>query len=145
MQWTFNFLHTSRGPKEGMTPGTHVSSFGGNFLAASVAKAVVSEVSNPNFIKNVVMLGKVLKSKIEDLCLLYPSIITGIRGKGLMLGIKCKKSNTELSEKLRDEGLLTVAAGDNILRLLPPLNIEIEHIEVCVNIISKVLMRMDKN
>lgn len=130
---------------EGMTPGTHGSTFGGNFLAASVAKAVVSEVSNPNFIKNVVMLGKVLKSKIEDLCLLYPSIITGIRGKGLMLGIKCKKSNTELSEKLRDEGLLTVAAGDNILRLLPPLNIEIEHIEVCVNIISKVLMRMDKN
>ena len=136
---------STKNAAEGMTPGTHGSTFGGNFLAASVAKVVVSEVSNPNFIKNVVRLGKVLKSKIEDLCLSYPNIITGIRGKGLMLGIRCKKNNIELCEKLRDEGLLTVVAGDNILRLLPPLNIEIEHIEVCVNIISKVLIKMDKN
>ena len=130
---------------EGMTPGTHGSTFGGNFLATSVAKVVVTEVSNSSFTKNVVFLGKNLESKIKDLSITYPKIIDGIRGKGLMLGIKCKISNIDLCEELRNEGLLTVAAGDNILRLLPPLNIELEHIDICVNIISKVLMKMDKN
>jgi len=130
---------------EGMTPGTHGSTFGGNFLATSVAKVVVTEVSNSSFTKNVVFLGKNLESKIKDLSISYPKIIDGIRGKGLMLGIKCKISNIDLCEELRNEGLLTVAAGDNILRLLPPLNIELEHIHICVNIISKVLMKMDKN
>ena len=130
---------------EGMTPGTHGSTFGGNFLATSVAKVVVTEVSNSSFTKNVVFLGKNLESKIKDLSISYPKIIDGIRGKGLMLGIKCKISNIDLCEELRNEGLLTVVSGDNILRLLPPLNIELEHIDICVNIISKVLMKMDKN
>ena len=62
-----------------------------------------------------------------------------------MLGIKCKNSNLELCAALREEGLLTVVAGDNILRLLPPLNIESDHIDICLNIFESVFSKMDKN
>ena len=128
----------------GMTAGTHGSTFGGNFLASVVAKVVLEEVSDPKFLNNVVNLGKSLKIKIQDLAKSYPNILKGIRGKGLMLGIECKTSNIDLCEELRNEGLLTVAAGDNILRLLPPLNIDSSHIDICVNILNKVLIHMDK-
>ena len=136
---------SSKKAAEGMTPGTHGSTFGGNFLASSVAKAVINEVISPNFLENVLFLGKSLKSKIDNLSKDYPHIIEGIRGKGLMLGIKCKNSNLELCAALREEGLLTVVAGDNILRLLPPLNIESDHIDICLNIFESVFSKMDKN
>ncbi len=129
----------------GMKPGTHGSTFGGNFLAASVAKEVVSMVLEPYFMDNVILLGNSLQSKIELLSKKYPDLIKGIRGKGLMLGIICNIKNSELCEGLRQEGLLTVAAADNILRLLPPLNIEKEHVDVCIDIIDKVLDKLDNN
>jgi len=128
-----------------MKPGTHGSTFGGNFLAASVAKEVVSMVLEPYFMDNVILLGNSLQSKIELLSKKYPDLIKGIRGKGLMLGIICNIKNSELCEGLRQEGLLTVAAADNILRLLPPLNIEKEHVDVCIDIIDKVLDKLDNN
>ena len=133
---------SSKEAAEGMTPGTHGSTFGGNFLASSVAKAVINEVVKPKFLQNVLNLGECLKSKIDVLAQANPNIIEGVRGKGLMLGIKCKANNMELCAALRDEGLLTVVAAENILRLLPPLNIELEHIDTFFNIFDKTLSKM---
>ena len=92
--------------------------------------------------QNVLNLGECLKSKIDVLAQANPNIIEGVRGKGLMLGIKCKANNMELCAALRDEGLLTVVAAENILRLLPPLNIELEHIDTFFNIFDKTLSKM---
>ena len=136
---------SSKEAAEGMTPGTHGSTFGGNFLASSVAKAVIDEVANPKFLQNVLNLGDYLKSKIELLAKANPNILEGVRGKGLMLGIKCKANNMELCTALRDEGLLTVVAAENILRLLPPLNIESEHIDILFNIFNKALSKMSNS
>ena len=80
--------------------------------------------------------------EIEVLSHNYPSIIKGVRGKGLMIGIICNMSNVELCTNLRDQGLLSVPAGNNILRFLPPLNIEYEHAERCIEILKQTLNHM---
>ena len=123
----------------GMSAGTHGSTFGGNFLASSVAKSVISQVIENGFLDNVTKMGNKLMKEIEDLSHNYPSIIKGVRGKGLMIGIICNVSNVELCTNLRDQGLLSVPAGNNVLRFLPPLNIKYEHAEKCIEILKQTL------
>ena len=126
----------------GMSAGTHGSTFGGNFLASSVAKSVISQVIENGFLDNVTKMGNKLMKEIEVLSNDYSSIIKGVRGKGLMIGIICNMSNVELCTNLRDQGLLSVPAGNNVLRFLPPLNIEYEHVDRCIEILKQTLDHM---
>ena len=108
----------------GMVVGTHGSTYGGNPLAMAVASAAVEEMTKPEFLEHVRKMGVKLSQKLAWLADQHPTIIESIRGHALMVGIKTRIVNTELVEALRAEHLLTVGAGDNVVRLLPPLIID---------------------
>ena len=105
----------------GMTAGTHGSTYGGNPLATAVGNAVLDVVLEKGFLDNVLQRSFGLKQKLARLKDEHPSVIEDIRGSGLMMGIKCKVPNTEFQAKAMEHKLLTIAAGDNVIRLLPPL------------------------
>jgi acetylornithine/N-succinyldiaminopimelate aminotransferase len=106
-----------------LTPGSHGSTFGGNPLAMAVANATLDVVTGPGFLDEVVAAGDKLKAGIEAVAGRHPSVITGVRGRGLMLGIvvAAPHTNSGLGEAALKEGLLTVVAGENVLRFVPPL------------------------
>jgi acetylornithine/N-succinyldiaminopimelate aminotransferase len=106
---------------QGMTAGTHGSTFGGNPLATAVGNAVLDVVLADGFLDSVSRRSLNLKQKLAQLKDSFPAIIEDIRGQGLMMGIKCKVPNTEFQAIALDNRLLTIAAGDNVVRLLPPL------------------------
>ena len=105
----------------GMTAGTHGSTFGGNPLATAVGNAVLDVVMAPGFLDSILQRALTLKQKLAQLKDAHPEIIEDIRGAGLMMGIKCKVPNTALQAAAMDQHLLTIGAGDNVVRLLPPL------------------------
>ncbi|PKQ02192.1 MAG: acetylornithine transaminase [Alphaproteobacteria bacterium HGW-Alphaproteobacteria-12] len=113
----------------GMTAGTHGSTFGGNPLAMAVAGAAMELALNEDFLPHVRMLSLKLRQKLAMLADRYPRIVETVRGEGLMLGIKCRVPNTDLVAAAREQKLLTVGAGDNVVRLLPPLIIEESHLD----------------
>jgi acetylornithine/N-succinyldiaminopimelate aminotransferase len=106
---------------KGMTAGSHGSTYGGNPLATAVGSAVVDVVTAPGFLENVQAQALLLKQKLAALKDTYPTVIEDVRGAGLMMGIKCKVANTALQAAATAEKLLTIGAGDNVVRLLPPL------------------------
>jgi acetylornithine/N-succinyldiaminopimelate aminotransferase len=105
----------------GMTAGTHGSTFGGNPLATAVGNAVLDVVLAEGFLDNVRQRALSLKQKLAQLKDAHPAVIEDIRGSGLMMGIKCRVPNTALQAAALDQHLLTIGAGDNVVRLLPPL------------------------
>ena len=105
----------------GMTAGSHGSTFGGNPLATAVGNAVLDVILEKGFLESVQQRSLTLKQKLAQLKDEHPAIIEEIRGLGLMMGVKCGIPNTELQAAAMDRHLLTIAAGDNVLRLLPPL------------------------
>jgi acetylornithine/N-succinyldiaminopimelate aminotransferase len=105
----------------GMTAGTHGSTFGGNPLATAVGNAVLDVVLEEGFLDNVQQRALSLKQKLAQLKDAHPTVIEDIRGSGLMMGIKCKVPNTAFQAAALDQHLLTIGAGDNVVRLLPPL------------------------
>jgi acetylornithine/N-succinyldiaminopimelate aminotransferase len=107
----------------GMVPGTHGSTYGGNPLATAVAGKVVEIVSTPEFLTQVRETARDLNQRLAQLKAEFPEIIEEIRGEGLLIGLKCVVPNTDLIAAGRDAGILTLAAGENVVRLLPPLNI----------------------
>jgi acetylornithine/N-succinyldiaminopimelate aminotransferase len=113
-------LATSEAAK-GMTPGTHGSTFGGNPLAMAAGNAVLDVVLAPGFLVRVRRTALLLKQRLAELKDLHPKIIAEVRGEGLLVGLRAVVPNGELVDALRAEKLLTVAAGDNVVRLLPPL------------------------
>ena len=104
-----------------MTAGSHGSTFGGNPLAMAVGNAVLDIVLEDGFLDHVAQMGLRLKQRLAALKNEHGEIIEEVRGQGLMLGLKCKVSNVKLLKALRAEKMLTVQAGDNVIRLLPPL------------------------
>ncbi|MBM3544858.1 MAG: aspartate aminotransferase family protein [Alphaproteobacteria bacterium] len=104
-----------------MTAGSHGSTFGGNPLAMAVGNAVLDVVLEDGFLENVAQMGLRLKQRLAALKDEHADVIEEVRGQGLMLGLKSKVPNTKLLEALRAGNLLTVQAGDNVVRLLPPL------------------------
>jgi acetylornithine/N-succinyldiaminopimelate aminotransferase len=104
-----------------MTAGSHGSTFGGNPLAMAVGNAVLDVVLADDFLDHVTKMGLILKQRLAGLVDEHDAIIEDVRGQGLMLGLKCKVPNVKLIEALRDEKMLAVQAGDNVVRLLPPL------------------------
>ncbi len=122
----------------GMTPGTHGSTFGGNPLAMAVADAVLDVMLAPGFLDGVDRMAGVLRRQLETLVGKYPRIFAEVRGKGLLIGFKCVVPNTEMVERLRSNGLLVAGAGENVVRLLPPLIVNDGHIEEAMGIIDGV-------
>lgn len=120
----------------GMTAGTHGSTFGGNPLAMAVANGVLDIVLGDGFLERVRDKGLRLKQKLAMLADENADIIEIVRGEGLMLGLKCKIANTDLVAAMRDQRVLVIGAGDNVVRLLPPLIIEDTHIDQAVEAIS---------
>ena len=114
---------------KGMTAGTHGSTFGGNPLAATVGAAVLDVILSEGFLESVAQHGESLKRRLLALKERYPSIIEDVRGEGLMFGVKTRIPNGDFATAARDEKLLTVLAGDNVVRLLPPLTINQTHID----------------
>ena len=117
-------------------PGNHGTTFGGNPLAMAVGNAVLDIMLAPGFLGQVAKTGEHLTVKLDQLVRQYPAIYSERRGKGLIQGLKCQVTNTELVEKLRDLGLLTVGASDNVLRLLPPLIITESEIDAAVRLLA---------
>jgi acetylornithine/N-succinyldiaminopimelate aminotransferase len=115
-----------------MTAGTHGSTFGGNPLAMAVGNAVLDVVLEDGFLDNVAQMGLRLKQRLAGLKDEHGEVIEEVRGQGLMLGLKCKVPNTKLLEALRAEKMLTVQAGDNVVRLLPPLIIGEEEVDLAI-------------
>jgi acetylornithine/N-succinyldiaminopimelate aminotransferase len=106
---------------QGMTAGTHGSTFGGNPLATAVGSAVVDVITAPGFLDNVLKQSLLLKQKLAALKDNHPDVIEDVRGQGLMMGIKCRVKNTDFQAAALAEKLLLIGAGDNVVRLLPPL------------------------
>ncbi|MBN7758330.1 aspartate aminotransferase family protein [Nitratireductor aquimarinus] len=117
---------------KGMTPGTHGTTFGGNPLAMAVGNAVLDVVLEDGFLENIAARGLQLKQGLAAVADEFPDVIEGIRGEGLMIGIKCKVQNLRLLDALRDQKMLVVPAGDNVLRLLPPLIVTEDEIREAV-------------
>jgi acetylornithine/N-succinyldiaminopimelate aminotransferase len=120
----------------GMVIGTHGSTFGGNPLAMAAGQAVLDVVANNEFLAQVRQTGERLRSALEQMIPNHDHLFEGVRGMGLMLGVKLKSDSRSFVNYLRTRGLLTVAAGDNVMRVLPPLNIEESHIREFVDALS---------
>ena len=126
----------------GMTPGTHGSTFGGNTLAMAVGNTVMDIVSKKRFLKNVKNLSKYFLSSLNQLKEKYPHIIREIRGRGLLIGIQLHKDQTKFIKKLMDNRLLTIRAAENVVRVLPPLNVNKKEINLALKIINKVCLEI---
>ena len=121
-----------------MSPGSHGSTFGGNPLAMSIATVVLDYVLNKDFLKNVIKVGNYLKNRLEEeIIKKYPTLVSSIRGKGLMLGIESKIKNEILIKEMINHKLLTVKASQNIIRILPPLILEEKHVDEAIIKIDK--------
>ncbi|UXN05788.1 aspartate aminotransferase family protein [Bartonella sp. HY761] len=120
-------LATSEAAK-GMTAGSHGSTFGGNPLAMAAGNAVLDIILSPGFLDHVNLMANELKQGLVAIIDTYPHIVDDVRGKGLLTGLHCVIPNTDLIAALRQEKLLTVGAGGNIVRFLPPLNVTAEEI-----------------
>ncbi len=116
----------------GMAPGTHGSTCGGNPMACAVGCAVMDVVADDAFLAEVNRKAGLLRQKLEGLITTHPDVFDSLRGTGLMLGLKCRAPGTEVMKAGHDAGLLTVPAADNVVRLLPALNIPDEDIAEAV-------------
>ena len=129
---------------KGMVAGTHGSTFGGNPLATSVGNAVLDVILADGFLDNVLRQSINLKQKLERLKDQHPTIIEVVRGSGLMMGIKCKVANTALQKAALDEKLLIIGAGDNVVRLLPPLIVTDADVTEAVNKLERACVALEK-
>jgi acetylornithine/N-succinyldiaminopimelate aminotransferase len=127
---------TSEAVGQAMTPGTHGSTFGGNPLAMAVGNAVLDVVLAPGFLEHVAQMGLRLKQRLAALVDEHADILAETRGQGLMAGVKCKVENAKLVAALRNRNMLAVPAGDNVVRLLPPLIVDQPEIDLACTTID---------
>ena len=122
----------------GMVPGTHGSTYGGNPLAMAAANAVLDVINEPDFLSSIIKKGNKLKDDLTSLVDKHPSVLESVRGVGLMLGVKSIGPNLELMTALRENKLLTVVAAENVVRILPPLNVIQDELDEAVQKIDQV-------
>jgi acetylornithine/N-succinyldiaminopimelate aminotransferase len=127
----------------GMTAGTHGSTFGGNPLAMTVGNSVMDIISKKKFLKNVKKISEHFLSNLNKIKDEYPNIIKEIRGRGLLIGIQLKIDQTKFIKMLMDNNLLTIRAAENVVRILPPLNVKKNEINQSLKIIKKVCSELN--
>jgi acetylornithine/N-succinyldiaminopimelate aminotransferase len=137
------FMATTEAAK-GMTAGTHGSTYGGNPLAMAVGNAVLDIVAEPAFLAKVEQTALLLKQRLAELKDRFPSVIAEIRGKGLLVGIRTIVPNTDLVAELREQKMLTIGAGDNVVRLLPPLTADESDVGEAVKRIEAACVVLDR-
>jgi acetylornithine/N-succinyldiaminopimelate aminotransferase len=120
----------------GMSPGTHGSTYGGNPLAMAAGNAVLDVMLEPGFLATVTKNGAYLREALEGVAKRHSKVIESVRGVGLMQGMKCVVNNLDLMTATRDAGLLTVVAGDNVLRILPPLTVRKSEIDEAIGLLD---------
>ena len=123
---------------KGMIPGTHGSTFGGNPLAMSIGSAVLEQIFKKGFLKNVQNISKYFNSELNKIKKGFPYIIKEVRGVGLLIGLQLFKDQTKFIQKLMDNKLLTIRAAENTIRLLPPLTVKKQEIDLAIKIVKKV-------
>jgi len=124
-----------------MVPGTHGSTFGGNPLAMSVGNEVMDIISKKKFLNNIQILSKYFLKNLNEIKEKYPWIIKQIRGKGLLIGIQLHKDQTLFIKKLMENKLLTIKAAENVVRILPPLNVKKSEIDTALKVIDRVCLK----
>jgi len=124
----------------GMTAGTHGSTFGGNPLAMSVGNAVLDQIFKKGFLPNVKKVSKYFHSELNKLKKEFPKLIKNVRGAGLLIGLQLYNDQTKFIQKLMDNKLLTIRAAENVIRILPPLNVKKQEIDIAIKIIRKVCL-----
>jgi acetylornithine/N-succinyldiaminopimelate aminotransferase len=129
----------------GMTAGTHGSTYGGNPLGCAVGASVVRIVSDDAFLADVSRKGGLFRQGLEGLVAAHPTVFESVRGQGLMLGIKCKVEPSEVVKAGMAEHVLTIAASDNVVRLLPALNIPDADIAEALKRLDAAATRLDRN
>jgi acetylornithine/N-succinyldiaminopimelate aminotransferase len=122
----------------GMTAGSHGSTFGGNPLAMAVGTSVMDIISNKKFLNNVKSISKYFLLRLNQIKNKYPKTIKEIRGKGLLIGIQLHTDQTNFIKKLMENKLLTIRAAENVVRVLPPLNVKKNEVDQALKIIQKV-------
>ena len=126
----------------GMGAGTHGSTYGGNPLACAVGCAVLASVADDAFLAEVRRKSALFKQKLGGLIAAHPDVFESLRGEGLMLGLKCKCANTDLVAAGYEALVITVPAADNVVRLLPPLNITDDEIELAIARLDQAAQRL---
>jgi acetylornithine/N-succinyldiaminopimelate aminotransferase len=129
---------------KGMTAGTHGSTFGGNPLAMAVGNAVMDEMLKPGFIEHVRDTALLLKQRLAEIRDRHPAVVAEVRGEGLLIGLRMVPPASEMVDELRAEKMLAVAAGDNVVRLLPPLIIGENEVSEAVNRIDRACSKLTK-
>ena len=123
---------------KGMTPGSHGSTFGGNPLAMSVGNAVLDQIFKKGFLSNIRKLSNYFHSELNKIQKQFPKIIKEVRGVGYLIGLQLFFDQTKFIQKLMDNKLLTIRAAENVVRILPPLNVKKKEIDQAIQIIKKV-------
>ncbi|MDC0396506.1 aspartate aminotransferase family protein [Candidatus Pelagibacter sp.] len=127
----------------GMTVGTHGSTFGGNPLAMAVGNSVMDIISNKKFLKNVKNISKYFLVNLNKIKEKYPRIIKEIRGRGLLIGIQLHTDQANFIKRLMDNKLLTIRAAENVVRILPPLNVKKNEIDQAIKVLKKVCIEIN--
>ena len=125
-----------------MTAGSHGSTFGGNPLAMAAAGAVLDVVLGDGFLDNARRIAGLLNRKLASVAAVHPGIVEEVRGLGLLIGLKCAVPAGGVVDALRDDGLLTVPAADNVVRFLPPLIADEGHADDAARILDGVCRRL---
>lgn len=128
----------------GMTAGTHGSTFGGNPLAMAVGNAVLDVVLEESFLNNVRRNAGAARQMLGALADSHPILVEEVRGEGLMIGLRCRVAPAEVVAATREKGLLTVAAADNTVRILPPLNVSRQDLRTGMDALDAALTEMEK-
>ena len=122
----------------GMVAGTHGSTFGGNPLAMTVGNTVIDIITKKKFLRNVKKNSNYFLNQLNNIKKIYPNIIKEIRGRGFLIGIQLHNDQTNFIKKLMDNKLLTIRAAENVVRILPPLNVKKSELDLALKIIKKV-------
>ncbi|MEK9787076.1 MAG: aspartate aminotransferase family protein [Candidatus Pelagibacter sp.] len=122
----------------GMVAGTHGSTFGGNPLAMQIGNTVFDIISKKSFLNNVKKNSKYFFAELNKIKKMYPNIIKDIRGRGFLIGLQLHKDQTNFIKKLMDNKFLTIRAAENVVRILPPLNVKKSELDLAIKIIKKV-------
>ena len=125
------------------SPGTHGTTFGGNPLAMAVGNAVLDVVLEDGFLEGVRQKGLSFKQKLAGLVDSHPDVLAEVRGNGLMLGLKCVVPVADYVLAAREAGLLAVPAGDNVVRIMPPLTMSEEEISIAVERLEQAAVGME--